>query len=1132
MPLDTQIIPISFYKGIDTKTDDKNSLPGELLILENGTFKETGKITKRNGFSSLTVSANSGNIYSGSALANFDNELIQFTGSDVLGFSEAENIWLGRGKDYQLSDKTTPIFSNDKAQQNPECKILNNLELYVWEDLDTGVKYSIIDHLNGAILLSNSTVDSHGSRPKVIIFNGQFVIIYYNSGRLYARTIDTDQIFSISDDILILDDINTDSPQYDVLSPEIEDGYFYLAYSQADLISSGLVYYSDISMIARTVYNNSSSCAGAVNIWEDNLNNIWVVGASINDITVKTILSLVCIRQKGHSETLVNSGFTINTTNEGQFINKICGFRSALSGENIIYYECTPFNEYLTLQSFNFGNYINRAVITTDGQIFSNNVFIRGLGLYSKPFLYNNINFILTTTNTEFQATYYLLDEKSTVVSRSNVNNGGGYKQNSIDGFPLNTCTDSIVIDGYGNILIPLEIKTAFVSNNNTTYLPTGINVVKYNFNVNNTISNITLGNNLNISGGVFKSYDGFNLVENNFFQFPEDILTHSAPIVLALTQTPTPILPQIATLNIFGGAYRIQQGSFFLISSLTATYGVWFNKNNQGIPPLLIGYVLVEVNIGSYDSELNVLNKIAMALPIGEFSTSISNTSLIITNKIIGVGTISPPNGNFMNSTGIAAGTYLYSAIYEWIDSFGQINRSGTSVPISVTTNGFSTISIIVPTLRITEKQNAKIVIYRTENLGDSIFYRITDLVTPLQNDETIDWVSFIDIANDDQIIGNDFIYTTGGTLDNSAPPSSTLSVLFKNRIFIGGLEDANLLWFSKINSTGSPVEFSDFLTFKCDPRFGAITALGVLDDKLVIFKENGMFALVGNGPDNTGAGNDYNTSFANISTDVGCIDEKSVVITPIGLMFKSKKGIYLLDRGLGTSYIGAQVQKYNDLVITSAIVNPVNNQVRFTSEDGTMLVYDYFIQQWSTFTNLPAVDAIFINSNYYLLKPNGVVYKEDNTVFTDDGNFIQLRLQTGWLSFAKLQGYQRIRRALILGSYIGKHQLNVSFYYNFNNSPPQFALIDAGTLIGDNDTWGSDPTWGDSDLWGGEFIPYEFNIHLTVQKCTSFKIEIFDTEELNFNEGYDISNIAFEVGIKKGTNKLAPKNKFGNST
>ena len=50
MALGKQNISISFGKGVDTKTDNKQVVPGKLLNLENAVLKKVGKFVKRFGY--------------------------------------------------------------------------------------------------------------------------------------------------------------------------------------------------------------------------------------------------------------------------------------------------------------------------------------------------------------------------------------------------------------------------------------------------------------------------------------------------------------------------------------------------------------------------------------------------------------------------------------------------------------------------------------------------------------------------------------------------------------------------------------------------------------------------------------------------------------------------------------------------------------------------------------------------------------------------------------------------------------------------------------------------------------------------------------------------------------------------
>ncbi len=285
-------------------------------------------------------------------------------------------------------------------------------------------------------------------------------------------------------------------------------------------------------------------------------------------------------------------------------------------------------------------------------------------------------------------------------------------------------------------------------------------------------------------------------------------------------------------------------------------------------------------------------------------------------------------------------------------------------------------------------------------------------------------------------------------------------------------------------------------------------------MDGKLVVFKHSTIFEMTGEGPNNDGSQNDYGNGPVLITTDVGCTNANSVATTPVGIVFKSAKGIYLLDRSGGAQYIGGPVEAYNSKTITSANLISTINQVRFTTSEDTMLVYDYFAQQWSTFTGLAALDATNWNDSYVVLRTDGYALQETSGIWTDNGAFVKLNLTTSWLALAGIQNFQRVWRTLILGSYKGPHVINLQFGYDYNPAFTQTASFDGYAVVG------SSPT----------YVPYQFRVHLTQQKCEAIRINIYDTQSAPYNEGFDISSLNLEVGVKQAAYKLPPANTGGN--
>jgi len=102
-----------------------------------------------------------------------------------------------------------------------------------------------------------------------------------------------------------------------------------------------------------------------------------------------------------------------------------------------------------------------------------------------------------------------------------------------------------------------------------------------------------------------------------------------------------------------------------------------------------------------------------------------------------------------------------------------------------------------------------------------------------------------------------------------------------------------------------GFPAEFSDVFVNNIDELGGGVTAIGAMDDKLIFFKANTKFFVYGDGPTPSGANNTFSDA-DRVTSDGGCVNQRSIVSTPMGLMYQSLKGIYLLDRSMVDQSLG----------------------------------------------------------------------------------------------------------------------------------------------------------------------------------------------------------------------------------
>lgn len=514
---------------------------------------------------------------------------------------------------------------------------------------------------------------------------------------------------------------------------------------------------------------------------------------------------------------------------------------------------------------------------------------------------------------------------------------------------------------------------------------------------------------------------------------------------------------------------------------------------------------------------------------------------------------TATPSNGTGSIPIAGATGTYYYVIYYEWTNARGERERStfGAEVRCTLTAaSGHDTVTLSIPTLSFTQKRGARrnvsIVVYRTEEnpTADSPRYRVSSPDPTasgnngfLANDPTVDTVSFVDgmknYASDagatSVLIEQELDYKNAQELDNVPPEACHIMTEGKDRIFLAGFEDPNQVRYSKQRYAGAPVEFNDALEFSVPEDGGAITALGVLNEALAIFKSRRIYVVTGSGPNNLGGGQAFPRAQL-VTTDVGCVDARTVVQMPLGLMFQSSKGIYVLTQQLQVRYIGADVEAYNGQTYSAAHLLESENRVVFLAVSGRSLNYNYLFNQWSTFTNYTGADAT-VWAGALAMARGARVRQESSGTYTDAGVAYPLVVETAWLKLRGLQGYQRARRALVLGEFHSAHKLRMELAYDYEPGWQgiEFDPVASGVVT----TYLGDPSgfFGDGTPFGSgtataemESAVYQFRAHLPRQKCQSIKFRFTDRPSAAGDkpaQAYELTEIMLEVGRKRGTFK-----------
>ncbi len=1054
MALQKQVLSVPFAKALDTKTDPKQVIIGKFLTLENGIFTSPGRIRKRNGYMQLNnqIEGTLALITSGSALANFKNEVLLLTGTEAYSFSDSTTKWTDKQTITNMQLSSKQVVRNTYQQTTPDAAIHpSGLEVITYEDSRGGSRYCLIDSLTGEQVVSDQLILSTAIKPKAITIGNFLIILYIDTAthKLILLPISVITPLMPLTSITIANNINPTYPNYDAT---LLNNKIYMAYNTTTGIS--VSYINRFLSLSSPETISSESASSCITITADAIKNtVWIAyhnGTQVKYFILDSTLPFTPVL----NPTLISS-------NSNTILNLTL---IASNGIGSIYYTQTA-----ALPSNNF---ILTAQLTDAGVVTGNSVFIRSVSISGKVFAFNGINYITVAFDTVLQPTYFILrTSDSSVIAKFSPSNGGGT--------PVKNIVSETPMRSKGIFLIAARQKDLLTTISGAVYTQTGINLITLDF-VNAKISKVELGGNLHLTGGILSMYDGVSIVEHGFNIFPENVS---------------------GTINNTGGGIKAGTYEYFVVYTWMDAQGqTHYSAPSIGLQKIIAAPTIPVTTTATFTSGSTT---ITVSSPVGLF---VGQTLTDVTTP-----------ANFAPDTTIVA-------INGLIITLNQVT-AGAGTGDTIQTLDISSVTLTIPTLRLTQKKPpirgpVVIQVYRTLD-SQTIGFMVSSIISPLLNDTTVDTVTFTDTQNDATILGNPTLYTTGGVIENIAAPACSFVTTYQDRIILLPSENPNQWWFSKQNIPGAPVEFTDSFVNNVDQVGGDLVSALKMDSELILFKETLPYYITGIGPDTTGNQNDFSAAIA-ISADVGCNDKTSPVLTPGGIIFKSLKGLYILSRQLRVEYIGADVEAYNLNHVVSANLIEDTQQVRFCLDSGIALLYDYYVNNWSVFTNHLAVDSIIFQGQFTYLTEDGKVLKETPGQFTDNGEFIKLKLVTSWLSFVGLQAFQRVYQLLFLGDYFNPHNVSVSAAYDFNPFATQQNVTQTGKILGTG-VYGSDATYGETSPYGGPPQTYQFRVNLNRQKCETIQITIEDNQlGASYGENLALSAFGFVVGTKGTLDKI----------
>jgi hypothetical protein len=1106
MPLSFQLVPVPVGGGIDEKQDPSLLPMGELATLQNGYHTKVGSVQKRNGFSQLGAS---GSLWYGQLetcppfqqLSTYDDQLVGINqgGTSAYSYSPQAQLWTSTNRLPPCIATRSSIQNNGTTIINADVCYCNGCFVYAWGQLDPTVAdptvrlyYTVTDAVTGAVLVSQQSYDINSSAGNTSCC----IKLVTNAGGANTPYVVVLWTSSPGGSSYVINAIKLDmshTPPLVVAGP------------QELAVGPSPSYVMD-------------ACAGYTSASTD----LFFVGYGATNSTVQL---------NSYSFTSLNQAASASFTS----VPMAPGVVADAVGVG-----CMSGTVGLVYSTF-FG-FVGPTVVVPNWFSASNlhPLFTGSFG-----------NLLSTTDQGDVQVAVAMAPGSFGSALFNFVWETSAAANSQERGFPFPSVTAQPVLPASGSMTVLGAPVTTF-----------NLRMLSRPFFVQNTddlqrsasLSGIERMPRCCFLGWLSSSLQGTQFVidcSTSMFPGADPVSPQMAPIA-----TIAPLLSQYAGIN--GPS---QLASVVVPGPAGYPYGS--------------SYPLVFNTLGSIALDIGSQQRAGVELlaldfsPLKAFETQEISDDLCLSAGVpsyydgsatgeIGFLMFPDPVSYSILEFGDLQGTYQYAVCYEWIDNAGNKHQSAPSIQTAVNPDEQG-VMITVPPCTLTNRQQVasgsthpiNTAIYRSQANGTVLFRLTPDAATNTLANVMYDYAIFVDLGegmqSDAAIGSNSTLYTEGGVLPNFPPPSSRYCVLADQRLWLAGCDNPKQVFYSQQQANGlAPTFCGDTLSFFVDDG-GPITGLAAMDDSLIIFKDDKIFQLdvVGQGPTAGGTQNQLQAPTRVPTDGVGCINHRSICLTPDGVIFQSSVGIYLLSRNLEVQNIGNPVTDSlaANSTITSAVIHPTKSQVRFTCGNlqlapgvpshGVTLVNDYINSSWSVdivydpvqqATSSMAYAATVFNGAYVRASavtsgsfPCSAATFTETTGYVDgpllsSATFIPTTVTSPWISVADLQGHQLVSHVAALVSVFDRADITLSVATDYN---------EAFTQVG---TWPAAQV-GQSLV---NSLMSSLQLHVRDQRSQAFKVKVSDAFAADGSsvtgQGMGLVRVTLRAGAKPGLARVQP--------
>lgn len=1066
--LELQTVDVKFTKGSDTRTQRKLVVPGKWDTLVNYALSEDNTPQRRDGVQPLVPTRD------GNGLATYNAQLLAINGGYLYSVSTAPTVDAAiscPGRVGYVSISKQELERSTSNQDTPDCATGGGYTCYVWRELTaamvvTSVNVMLVDETTGAQVIPSTSMRAAaiGTQPcaRVVYSSGVFFIFYIIGTSLYCRTILTSSPTNLNVEIALITSVSLANFNFDAC-----------AFGTAAIGDTGSV---------MVVYG-----------WADGVTSVRSIKVSIVAGLQAIAAGPLNLFTEAQLPIATNTGLACAVYSTGTLAACFATSTGAAAMAGCAAVTVTPAWAVGTAAT-----QIDAAVAATFGNVHVTAVAydsLLGIGMAvfwdrEAEWAVNSLNplkaAVTSTTLTAFLPANTFINSATFGAGI----NARGPKGPFIAGKAFNS---------NGTLFLPVFVGSTYNSLSPATANPRNANT-QNSFFVLELLQDPAYNIQFNVVGKAL--YGSYGLASIN----------GTAPGVCTPCSTPA-----------------LAAGGFALCAT-ELTLLVLASGNNVSPTGLVRLTMTPNTTVAPVKAQLGETTYLAGGSLTGYDGVAAAEVGF----PLFPEGAAITVNG--AGTGAMTAGVHQVVFIYEWVDNAGQRHQSAPSLPITVTVLATGSLTCQVPTLLLSEKgggptvaTNIQVVAFMTQ-AGGLTFNRVllnNGAFAPVMNSLAATTVTLTIDDSDATIAGNELLYNqplkAGTTLANLAPGPCSFVWVAQNRLWFDKTDKPFWFGFSQEYQNNVGLQFAPELEDSLPSESGGFVAGAQLDEKVIIFGRDRIYAKYGTGPTASGGYNNYSRPI-DIQSDVGCADPLSVLAgAPGGIVFKSNQGWHVVKRDLSVEYIGDGVSSYDAVRVSSAALMGDRKEARFTLATGGTLVYSTLIGEWSVFGygsafSWPVLDGLWWETlgRYVWIgtAANSGLNQDVPGVLTDTiganaVDFFSTIARTAWLKVGALEGYQRVRWMYLTAT--------------AGTAPTSrlFITVDFDDVYGGTVTESFQVPLANITFPNTQAVDVRHKI-VNQQKCKSIAFTFTDLPSTTQIPLSGIQALALEVGLKKGVNRL----------